>query len=164
MSRPFAALTVIYTLPWPGVADGPRRADRGGARRDARRRPADALSRGHAEGPSDALGKASDRPATATGATRRAEPAPAKAGVKLLAQEGESPAAFPAASAAMPAGPKLCARSITSSSPPTGLYLDGSVIQISFSKPSRPRRRAIELATLPLAPSVDEMAQKTVSV
>jgi len=54
----------------PGVADGPRRADRGGAHRDARRRPADALSRGHAEGPSDALGKASDRPAMAGGATR----------------------------------------------------------------------------------------------
>src|SRR5499427_6018499 len=73
----------------PGVADGPRRTDRGGARRDARRRPADALSRGHAEGPSDALRKAYDRPAVARGATRRAEPAPAKAGVKLLAQEGE---------------------------------------------------------------------------
>ena len=55
-----------------GVADGPRRADRGGARRDARCRPAGALPGGHAEGPPDALGEASDRTAMAAGATRRA--------------------------------------------------------------------------------------------
>src|SRR5438128_6811457 len=72
-----------------GLADGSRRADRGGARRDARCRPAGALPGGHAEGPPDALGEASDHSALAAGATRRAEPAPAKAGVKLLAQEGE---------------------------------------------------------------------------
>jgi len=40
----------------PGLADGPRRADRGGAHRNARRRPAGALSGGHAEGSPDALG------------------------------------------------------------------------------------------------------------
>src|SRR5262249_10667385 len=72
-----------------GVVEGRGRPAGGGPRKEARRRPADALSRGHAEGPSDALRKASDRPAVARGATRRAEPAPAKAGVKLLAQEGE---------------------------------------------------------------------------
>jgi hypothetical protein len=54
------------------VADGPRRADRGGARRDARCRPAGALPGGHAEGPPDALGEASDHSAVAAGATRRA--------------------------------------------------------------------------------------------
>src|SRR5262245_44832526 len=54
------------------LADGPRRADRAGARRDARCRPAGALSGGHAEGPSDTLGEASNRPAVAAGATRRA--------------------------------------------------------------------------------------------
>src|SRR5467141_4084593 len=55
-----------------GLADGPRRADRRGARRDARCRPAGALPGGHAEGPPDALGEASDRSAVAAGATRRA--------------------------------------------------------------------------------------------
>src|ERR1700746_2925574 len=46
--------------PW---AEGPR---------DARCRPAGALPGGHAEGPSDALGEASDRSAVARGPTRRA--------------------------------------------------------------------------------------------
>src|SRR3974390_2289888 len=54
------------------LADGPRRADRGGARRDARCRPPGALPGGHPEGPPDALGETSHRPAVATGATRRA--------------------------------------------------------------------------------------------
>src|SRR3974390_766165 len=54
------------------LADGPRRADRGGARRDARCRPPGALPGGHAEGPPEALGETSHRPAVATGATRRA--------------------------------------------------------------------------------------------
>src|SRR6266481_161687 len=44
----------------------------GGARRDARCRSAGALPSGHAEGPPDALGEASDRQAVAAGATRRA--------------------------------------------------------------------------------------------
>jgi hypothetical protein len=44
---------------------------------------------GHAEGSLDAFGKASNRQAVARGATRRPEPAPAKAGVKLLTQQGE---------------------------------------------------------------------------
>src|SRR5262249_28325433 len=56
----------------PGLADGPRRADRGGARRDARCRPAGALPGGHAEGPPDTLGKASGGQAVARGPTRRA--------------------------------------------------------------------------------------------
>src|SRR5271169_1995671 len=73
----------------PDLVDGPRRADRGGAHRDARGRPAGALSGGHAKGSLDAPGEASGRQAVARGTTRRAEPAPAKAGVKLLAQEGE---------------------------------------------------------------------------
>src|SRR5215510_16292956 len=54
------------------LADGPRRADRGGAGRDARCRPAGALSGGHAEGSPDALGKASGGQAVARGPTRRA--------------------------------------------------------------------------------------------
>src|SRR4051794_28659186 len=73
----------------PDLADGPRCADRGSAHRNARRRPAGVLPGGHAKGSPDAFGKASGRPAVATGATRRAEPAPAKAGVKLLPQQGE---------------------------------------------------------------------------
>jgi hypothetical protein len=73
----------------PDLADRPRCADRGSAHRNARGRPAGALSGGHAKGSLDAFGKASGRPAMARGATRRTEPAPAKAGVKLLAQEGE---------------------------------------------------------------------------
>src|SRR4029077_17734677 len=56
----------------PRLADGPRRADRGGARRDARWRPAGTLPGGHAEGPPDALGEASHRSTVAAGATRRA--------------------------------------------------------------------------------------------
>src|SRR3954453_2375715 len=56
---------------------------------NARGRPADALPGGHAKRSPDAPGEASGRQAMARGATRRAEPAPAKAGVKLLAQEGE---------------------------------------------------------------------------
>src|SRR5215470_16570800 len=59
----------------PRLADGSRRADRGGARRDARCRPAGTLSGGHAEGPPDTFGEASDRSAVATGATRRARQA-----------------------------------------------------------------------------------------
>ena len=55
-----------------GLADGPRRADRGGARRDARGRPAGTLPGGHAEGPFDAPGEASHRSAVAAGSTRRA--------------------------------------------------------------------------------------------
>src|SRR3954454_19657535 len=55
----------------PGLADGRRRADRGGARRDARGQPAGALSGGHAKGSLDAFGKASGRQAVARGATRR---------------------------------------------------------------------------------------------
>src|SRR4029450_7798825 len=55
-----------------GLADGPRRADRGGAGRDARCRPAGALPGGHAEGASDALGKTSGGQAVARGPTRRA--------------------------------------------------------------------------------------------
>src|SRR5207249_11135752 len=58
-----------------GLADGPRRADRGGACRDARCRPAGTLPGGYAEGPPDALGEASDRSAVAAGATRRASQA-----------------------------------------------------------------------------------------
>src|SRR5262249_33833007 len=54
------------------LADGPRRADRGGACRDARCRPASASSGGHAKGPPDTPGEASGRPAVATGATWRA--------------------------------------------------------------------------------------------
>src|SRR5437764_1674730 len=73
----------------PDLADGPRCADRGSAHRNARGRPADALPGGHAEGSFDAPGEASGRQAVARSATRRAEPAPAQAGVKLLAQEGE---------------------------------------------------------------------------
>jgi len=49
------------TSPW---AEGPR---------DARGRPAGALSGGHAEGALDAFGEASGRPAVVRGATRRAE-------------------------------------------------------------------------------------------
>src|SRR5262249_34241700 len=56
----------------PCLADGPRRTNRGGARRDARCRPPGALPGGHAEGPPDALGETSNRPAVAAGATRRA--------------------------------------------------------------------------------------------
>src|SRR5205823_12900049 len=56
----------------PRLADGSRRADRGGAGRDARGRPAGALPGGHAEGSLDALGEASGRPAVARGATRSA--------------------------------------------------------------------------------------------
>src|SRR6202035_5687867 len=41
----------------PRLADGPRRADRRGARRDARGRPAGALPGGHAEGSLDAFGR-----------------------------------------------------------------------------------------------------------
>src|SRR5947208_4844045 len=55
-----------------GSGYGPRRADRGGARRDARGRPASALSGGYAKGSLDAFGKASGRQAVARGATRRA--------------------------------------------------------------------------------------------
>src|SRR5438105_14915347 len=47
------------------------------------------LAGGHAEGALDAFGQASGRPAVARGAPRGAEPAPAKAGVKLLPQQGE---------------------------------------------------------------------------
>src|SRR5437763_955632 len=54
----------------PSVADGPRHPDRGGARRDARGRPASALFGGYTEGPFDAFGEASDRQAVATGTTR----------------------------------------------------------------------------------------------
>src|SRR6266403_13905 len=56
----------------PGLADGPRRADRRGARRNARGRPGGALPGGHAEGPLGAFGEASGRPAMARGATRSA--------------------------------------------------------------------------------------------
>src|SRR5207302_1013709 len=42
-------------------------------------RPAGALSGGHAKGSLDAFGKTSDRQVVARGATRRPEPAPAKA-------------------------------------------------------------------------------------
>src|SRR5437868_2277232 len=52
------------------MADGPRHPDRGGARRDARGRPASALFGGYTEGPLDAFGEASDRQAVATGTTR----------------------------------------------------------------------------------------------
>src|SRR5262249_42400023 len=55
-----------------GDGPGDRRADRGGARPDARCRPSGALPSGHAEGPPDALGEASDRSAVAAGATGRA--------------------------------------------------------------------------------------------
>src|SRR5204863_6763945 len=56
----------------PDLVDGPRRADRGGAHRNARGRPADALPGGHAEGSFDAPGEASGRQAVARSATRRA--------------------------------------------------------------------------------------------
>src|SRR6202030_484565 len=54
------------------LADGSRRADRGGARRNAHGRAAGALPGGHAEGSLDPVGEATDRKAVATGATRRA--------------------------------------------------------------------------------------------
>src|SRR5271167_4575274 len=64
----------------PDLVDGPRRADRGGARRDARGRPAGALSGGHAKGLTRLEKHLVARP------WQEARPG---VQVKLLAQEGE---------------------------------------------------------------------------
>ena len=64
------------------LGDGPRRADRGGARRDARGRSAGAISGGHAEGPPDAGWRSSFSPSPGPQARPGVQ-------VKLLPQEGE---------------------------------------------------------------------------
>src|SRR5215472_14186038 len=73
----------------PHLADGPGRTDRSGADRDARRRAAGAISGRHAKGAPDPAGKGACRQTLAGRPAGCAKPAPAKAGVKLLPQDGE---------------------------------------------------------------------------